>query len=46
MPADDGWWLLRFTTSELNTNFGIVDNTGGAQPVQDQYAELRDGVTD
>lgn len=46
MPADDGWWLLRFTTSELNTNFGIVDNTGGTLPVQDQYAELRDGVTD
>lgn len=46
MPADDGWWLLRFTTSELNTNFGIVDNTGGTQPVQDQYADLRDGVTD
>ncbi len=46
MPADDGWWLLRFTTSELNTNFAIVDNTGGALPVQDQNPELRDGVTD
>ena len=46
MTADDGWWLLRFTKSELNTNFGIVDNTGGTQPVQDQNADLRDGVTD
>ena len=46
MAADDGWWLLRFTTSELNTNFAIVDNTGGNSPVQDQNAELRDGVTD
>lgn len=46
MPADDGWWLMRFTKSELNTNFAIVDNTGGAQPVQDQHPDLRDGVTD
>ena len=46
MPADDGWWLLRFTTSELNTNFAIVDNTGGSLPVQDQNPTLRDGVTD
>ena len=46
MTPDDGWWLLRFTDSELNTNFGIVDNTGGTIPVQDQNAELRDGVTD
>ena len=46
MPADDPWWLMRFTSSELNTNLGITDNTGGALPVQDQYPELRDGVTD
>lgn len=46
MPADDPWWLMRFTDSETNTNFGIVDNTGGKAPVQDQYPELRDGVTD
>ena len=46
MPADDGWWLLRFPQSEMNTNFGIVDNTEGRSPVQDQYPELRDGVTD
>lgn len=46
MAADDGWWLLRFTTSEMNTNLGIVDNTGGALPIQDQNPDLRDGVTD
>ena len=46
MPADDGWWLMRFTSSEKNTNLAIVDNTSGTQPVQDQYPDLRDGVTD
>lgn len=46
MPADDGWWLMRFTSAEKNTNLAIVDNSGGTQPVQEQYGELRDGVTD
>lgn len=46
MAADDGWWLMRFTSSEKNTNLAIVDNTGGTQPVQYQNVELRDGVTD
>ena len=46
MTADDGWWLMRFTSSEKNTNLGIIDNTGGTQPVQDQNGDLRDGVTD
>ena len=46
MTADDPWWLMRFTSSELNTNFGIVDNTGGTRPVMDQLPDLRDGVTD
>lgn len=46
MRADDGWWLLRFTSSEMNTNLAIIDNTGGTQPVQYQNGELRDGVTD
>lgn len=46
MTADDGWWLMRFTTTETNTNLAVVDNTGGTQPVQDQNADLRDGVTD
>ncbi len=46
MTADDPWWLMRFTSSELNTNLGIVDNTGGTSPVQDQLPSLRDGATD
>ncbi len=46
MTADDGWWLMRFTSSEMNTNLAITDNTGGALPVQDQNPGLRDGVTD
>ena len=46
MTADDGWWLMRFTSSEMNTNLAITDNTGGAQPVQEQNPDLRDGVTD
>ena len=46
MPADDGWWLMRFSTAETNTNLAIVNNSGGTRPVQDQYPELRDGVTD
>lgn len=46
MTADDGWWLLRFCTEELNTNLAIVDNEGGALPVSGQNASLRDGVTD
>lgn len=46
MTADDPWWLMRFTSSEKNTNFSIVDNTGGRQPVPGQNPDLRDGVTD
>ncbi len=46
MPADDPWWLMRFTSSEMNTNLGITDNSGGTIPVQEQYPDLRDGVTD
>lgn len=46
MTADDGWWLMRFTTSEKNTNFAIVDNTGGSLPVTGQNGDLLDGVTD
>ena len=45
MTAEDGWWLMRFTSSEMNTNLAITDNTGGALPVQDQNPGLRDGVT-
>ena len=46
MAADDGWLLMKFANGELNTNFGIVDNTGGKVPVIDQNPGLRDGVTD
>lgn len=46
MTADDGWWLLRFTSSEMNTNLAIIDNTAGTQPVPYQNGGLRDGVTD
>jgi hypothetical protein len=46
MSADDPWWLMRFTSGELNTNMGIIDNSGGTRPVQDQLGSLRDGVTD
>ena len=46
MPATDGYLLMRFPQSEMNTNFDIVDNTGGAEPVKDQNPSLRDGVTD
>ena len=46
MTPDDGWWLMRFTSSEKNTNLAIIDNTSGTQPVMDQNPGLRDGVTD
>ena len=46
MPADDGWWLMRFSTAETNTNLAIQNNSGGTRPVQDQYPTLLDGVTD
>ena len=45
MTADDPWWLMRFPKAETNTNLAIVDNSGGTAPVQDQYPDLRDGVT-
>ncbi|MBP5676055.1 MAG: RagB/SusD family nutrient uptake outer membrane protein [Bacteroidales bacterium] len=45
MAADDGWLLMRFTNSEMNTNFSIVDNTDGTLPKMDQNPDLRDGVT-
>lgn len=42
----DPWLLLRFCTSETNTNASIVDNQGGVIPVMYQNGSLRDGVTD
>ncbi len=46
LPAGDPWMLMRFPTSEMNTNAGVVNNTDGQQPEQDVNGELRDGVTD
>ena len=46
LAANDPWLLMRFPQGEMNTNFGIVDNSGGHQPVTDEGKELRDGVTD
>lgn len=46
MRPDDAWLLMRFCDAETNTNAGIIDNTGSQQPEQDQYPDLRDGVTD
>ncbi len=46
MTPEDGWWLLRFCTDELNTNLAIVDNSDGSMPVSGQNGDLRDGVTD
>lgn len=46
MTPTDGWWLMRFTTSELNTNLAVVDNSEGTSPVMYQNGDLRDGVTD
>jgi len=46
MDPADPWLLLRFCTSETNTNASIVNNTGGVVPVMYQNGGLRDGVTD
>lgn len=46
IPVGDPYLLMRFTQTEMNNNKGIVDNTGGSQPVQDQNPNITDGVTD
>lgn len=46
MEARDGWWLLRFSQYELNTNLAVVDNNEGQIPVRYQNGGLKDGVTD
>lgn len=46
LKADDPWLLMRFPKDETNTNFSIVNNTGGSQPVRGQNGDIRDGVTD
>lgn len=42
----DGWELLRFVQSETSNNAGVINNTGGTQPVSGDGANLLDGVTD
>ena len=37
---------MRFCTTELNTNFAVVDNSDGNAPEPGQNGDLRDGVTD
>ena len=46
LPSDDPWLLLRFSVNVRDTNPDVVDNSGGHQPVTDEYPSLRDGVTD
>lgn len=46
LAPDDPWLKMRFPQGEMNTNFGIVDNDGGALPVVGSNGSLRDGVTD
>ena len=46
VAADNAYLNMRFPTTEMNNNRGIVDNQGGSQPVQGDNPTLRDGVTD
>lgn len=46
LADDDGWLLMRFPQTEMNTNLAIEDNTDGSQPEPGQNGQLRDGVTD
>ena len=46
IAADNAYLNMRFPTTEMNNNRGIVDNQGGEQPVAGDLPNLRDGVTD
>lgn len=46
LPAKDGWMLMRFPQTEMNTNLSVENNKGGSQPTTGQNGNLRDGVTD
>ena len=46
LAADDAWLNMRFSQGELDTNHGIIDNTGSQQPTPGDGADLLDGVTD
>ena len=44
IESQDPWLRMRFPQGETNTNFAIVDNTGGTTPKIDQNPNLKDGV--
>lgn len=46
MSADNGWWLMRFPSMELERNAALEDNTGGSIPYAGENGNLLDGVTD
>ena len=46
VAADDPWLNMRFPNTELDNNYGVVDNYGGEIPVAEQNPNLLDGVTD
>ena len=46
VSADDPWLNMRFPSTELDNNYGVVDNRGGEIPVAGQNPDLKDGVTD
>ena len=46
ISPDNAYLNMRFPTTEMNNNRGIVDNQGGNQPVSGDLPDLRDGVTD
>lgn len=46
IEASDPWLNMRFPSTELDNNYGVVDNRGGEIPVAGQNETLRDGVTD
>ena len=46
ISPDNAYLNMRFPTTEMNNNRGIVDNQGGNQPVAGDLPDLRDGVTD
>ncbi len=46
IASDDAWLNMRFPQTEMNNNYGIVDNSGSQIPVAGQNENLRDGVTD
>lgn len=46
VASDDPWLNMRFPSTELDNNYGVIDNRGGVIPVAGDNASLRDGVTD